>query len=367
MASPLVLVSNRVKNLDQYQQEYVDDLAPRLDYIEIAQQLGGEISGYNLFNSIWYSWGRKIEKSIKLDLIESIHTTFHLSRHNVVLSSSEKAAIPLAMFLSLVRRRMPHIVIAHHLSSINKIRLFRVWKLYHQFTHIICVCTAQADYAVKQLGIPPANVDFIYDKVDHLFFRPQTLDDGGDYVLAVGQEQRDYDTLLKALSGTPLKLVVVDSSPWSTHVTNLSPGKGVTVLKNISYVALRSLYAGARLVVTPLRPVNYAAGANAVLEAMAMAKPLIVSRTEGIRDYIIHGETGLFVPPLDDKMLQDSILSLWDDAKMQKRLGENARQIVEEKMNLDIYVNHVVRIVQESTLSPYAKHDSQEGKGLSLV
>ena len=347
MQVPLILVSDRIKTNEQSGSERLDDFAPRRDYVEIAQRLEGKLSGCNLSDAAWYHWTRQIEKRIKLDLVESIFAASECSKHNAVLSTSEKIAIPLAALLSVTKQKIPHTVIAHKLSSGLKTHLFRTLRLHKTFSHLICVCRAQADYAVNHLGVPKSRVDFVYDKVDHRFFHPSKVDTD-DYILAVGQEQRDYKTLLQAMSGTSLKCVVVASSPWSTSQVKIDEFEEVTVLSHIPYQEIRTLYARARLIVVPLFDVDYAAGVNAVLEAMAMAKPLILSRTRGITDYVVHNETGIYVSPGDAEELREVILSLWGQSKELDRLGANARQAVEERMNLDAYVHKVVQIMRKA-------------------
>jgi glycosyltransferase involved in cell wall biosynthesis len=238
-------------------------------------------------------------------------------------------------------------MIGHKLSSGYKLPLLRIAAQRKAFDHVICVCRAQADFAVDQLGVPAHAVDFVHDKVDHHFFRPlreQEL----DFVLVVGQEQRDYTTLLHALSGTGIKVVAVASSPWSTSSLDKSRLAEATVVSHIPYRELRNLYSQARLVVVPLFDVDYAAGVNTALEAMAMGKPLVVSRSQGITDYLVHGETGLYVAPGDAAELRGAVLSLWEHPQERLRLGSNARQAVEEGMNLDCYVERVAHIVRQA-------------------
>jgi glycosyltransferase involved in cell wall biosynthesis len=345
MGAPLILVSNYPPAPQRYSSECEEDITPRLDYMEIAQKLGGHVLGYGIFDSTWYKWALKTEKRIKLDFVEAFYSAARLKEHNLVLSASEKSAIPLAMLLSIGRQSVPHVVIGHKFSSGSKVRLFNAWKFYQNFTHIICVCRSQVSYVVNNLQYPESKVDFAYDKVDHHFFRPLMEVEQGNYILAVGQEQRDYGTLLKAVSGTDFRLVIVASSPWSSLPAKIDGTDAITILRNIPYQELRSLYAGARLIIVPLYDVDYAAGSNSVLEAMAMSKPLIVSHTSGIDDYVIPNETGIFVAPENPDELRDAILGLWNKRRACQRLGENARFAVEEKMNLDIYVNKIVRIV----------------------
>jgi glycosyltransferase involved in cell wall biosynthesis len=348
---PLVLVSQNVKPDEQDQTGRSDNLAPRRDYVEIARRLGGDLVGYDLFDTAWYRWARRMEQRLKLDFIESLSAVRQFSKHDVVLSTSEKVAIPLAALSQMMRREVPQVVIAHKLSSGSKTRLWKTWQLHRAFAQVICVCRAQADYAVHQLGLAPSQVSFIYDSVDHLFFRPSKIETE-PFILAVGQEQRDYTTLLQAVSGTGLKLVVVASSPWSSSRVDISEADHVTVLSHISYQALRDLYARARLIIVPLLNMDYSAGSNGVLEAMAMGKPVIVSHTRGITDYVTHGENGLYVSPGEPQELRETIRSLWEQPAERDRLGANARQAVQDKMNVDIYADRVVQIVRQAIAAP---------------
>lgn len=341
MTTPLILVSNRVSA------ESPAD-APRMDYLEITHALGGELMGYDLSDGAWYRRVRQIETKVKLDLVEAWTAARRSRQHSVIVSLSEKLALPLAVLLQ-TRPHVPHVVIGHKLSSGLKTRVFQTWKLHEQFDQLICVSRAQAKYAIHQLGMPAERVHFVYDKVDHVFFRPQPQVPEGDYILAVGQEQRDYQTLLRAVRDTGFKLIVVASSPWSTSEIDISAGHvQAEVRSRIPFTELRDLYAGAKMVVVPLFDVDYAAGVNAALEAMAMGKPLIISKTEGIEDYIVPGETGLYVTPGNADDLRSTIQSLWDVPVERQRLGTNARQVVDSGMNLDHYVQRVVEIVQRA-------------------
>lgn len=346
MQVPLILVCNSIKNSVEYHHDYSTDLAPRLDYIEIAHQLNGRLAGYNLFSTTWYRWAREIEKKVKIDFVESLFAAYNLSNHNLILSTSEKMAIPLAALFSLTKPRQPHVVIAHRLSGGRKTRLFQLWPLHQRFDHLICLSRLHADYALKQLGMPASKVTFIHHHVDQRFFHPLKVE-SEDYILAVGQEGRDYRTLLQATRGTGLKLVVVANSPWSTSRIELDEVGDTQVLSRIPYRELREVYAKARLVVLPLFGLDPADGITGMIEAMAMGKPLIVSRTTGVKDYVVDNETGVYVEPQNPEALRDAILSLWQQPAEQKRLGRNGRQAVEESMGLDMYVEKVVGIARK--------------------
>jgi glycosyltransferase involved in cell wall biosynthesis len=102
-------------------------------------------------------------------------------------------------------------------------------------------------------------------------------------------------------------------------------------------VALRDWYARAAIVVVPLLPNDFQAGVTTLLEAMAMGKAVVVSATEGQRDIVVDGQTGILVPPGDEASLRDVLRRLLADPAERARLGQNARCAVIEQFSLDRY------------------------------
>jgi glycosyltransferase involved in cell wall biosynthesis len=67
-----------------------------------------------------------------------------------------------------------------------------------------------------------------------------------------------------------------------------------------------------------------------VLEAMAAARPVIASAAGGLADIVLHGETGLLVPPGDAGALRAALAQLLAAPGLQARLGEAGRRRAEE-------------------------------------
>jgi glycosyltransferase involved in cell wall biosynthesis len=78
-----------------------------------------------------------------------------------------------------------------------------------------------------------------------------------------------------------------------------------------------------------------------VIEAMAMARPIVATSIDGVREQLRHNETGLLVPPADPKALAVAILNILDDQKTAERLGSEARKDAERIFNLKITVNEI--------------------------
>lgn len=64
---------------------------------------------------------------------------------------------------------------------------------------------------------------------------------------------------------------------------------------------------------------------NAVLEYMALAKPVVATDGGGTRELLVEGETGFLVPPRDATRLAERLTTLLDDAALRQRLGQAGR------------------------------------------
>ncbi len=63
-----------------------------------------------------------------------------------------------------------------------------------------------------------------------------------------------------------------------------------------------------------------------LLEAMAMAKPVVATRVGGIPEVVIHGQTGLLVPPWNSRFLAEGILFLLRNSHVAKQMGGKGRE-----------------------------------------
>lgn len=63
-----------------------------------------------------------------------------------------------------------------------------------------------------------------------------------------------------------------------------------------------------------------------VIEAAAMGVPTVGTDIYGLSDAVVHGETGLLVPPRNAKELASALGKLLADRPLQKRMGESAKR-----------------------------------------
>ena len=81
------------------------------------------------------------------------------------------------------------------------------------------------------------------------------------------------------------------------------------------------------------------------LEAAACAKPVIGSKSGGIADAVIDGDTGILVDPLNEDEIARAIIRVLQDEKLANRLGENGRKRVKNELNIDNFGDKLRKII----------------------
>ena len=81
-------------------------------------------------------------------------------------------------------------------------------------------------------------------------------------------------------------------------------------------------------------PSHAEAFGGVVIEAMAMGKPVVSSNCDGVLDIVLHGETGLQVPPRSPHALANAIGSLIQDETRSRELGMAGAQRARQCFNL---------------------------------
>jgi glycosyltransferase involved in cell wall biosynthesis len=80
------------------------------------------------------------------------------------------------------------------------------------------------------------------------------------------------------------------------------------------------------------------------LEGMAMAKPVVSSRIDGIEEQIDDGETGMLVPSWDANAIARAINRLINDRAFAENLGMKAREKVEKDFSVEKMISETQKI-----------------------
>ncbi len=83
---------------------------------------------------------------------------------------------------------------------------------------------------------------------------------------------------------------------------------------------------------------------SSILDAMASRLPVVATRTGGIPEVVVNGETGLLVPPKSPTALAKAILRIYGDRELGRRLGQKGYEVVHQKFSAEAMA---VRVIQE--------------------
>ncbi len=325
-------------------------LRPQADYRALAEAFGADLLDYARARQLTGQVGRWLERIGGPNLL--LAWACFRQRHNyrVIFTDGEQIGLPFALLCKLGgRKTFNHLMIVHILSVGKKMALLDHFGLQTYIDTFFVYSTWQKRFIEARWQVPAARVVHTSFMVDSHFFAPQrVIAHPRRMICAVGLEFRDYPTLMEAVRGLDVEVVIAAASPWSKRADSTQQATlpaNVTVRKFSQY-ELRQLYADSCFVVMPLYHVNFQAGVTAILEAMAMAKAVICSRTPGQTDVIEEGQTGLYVPTGDAQALRERIEFLLDNPALATQMGQAGRQRIETEMNLEHYTARLQQHVQ---------------------
>ncbi|MEM3906770.1 glycosyltransferase family 4 protein [Saccharolobus sp.] len=227
-------------------------------------------------------------------------------------------------------------------------------KAFHVAGRVICL-TKSDSFEIQKLGCPREKIRIVPNGVDVEKFKPckEIMDNvifwHGRFVPEKGLNYLIMALNLVVKEKPKVKLVMCGRGPMLPKILCLVKKFGLE--KNVVFKGcverdkLPSLLGSAQLYVLPSLKEGMP---YALLEAMSCGLPVVGSNIPGINDVIINGENGFLVPVKNSEALADAILTLLSDAKLRRKLGQNARKLIVEKYDWNKIVEKVEKVYYEA-------------------
>ncbi len=269
-------------------------------------------------------------------------------RHDVVISAHLRNALAVGLMKWLFGATRPRLMMVemrlddprHGLLWRLKIGLQRVG---YSKVDVMCVSARkECERYAARLRVPIQRFRFIPWHTNVL--DPARHGAKDNVILAAGRTGRDWRTLAEAVRGLGAATVVVCGKEDAAAIPF---PEGVSVLADIPYERYFDLLSRARIVLVPLEPHVYSSGQVVFLEAMALGKPIIVTRVLGTEDYITDGVNGLLVEPGDARQLRAAIERVLTDSELEASLAQSAVESVRRLHTLDKYLSALVKLAEE--------------------
>ena len=85
---------------------------------------------------------------------------------------------------------------------------------------------------------------------------------------------------------------------------------------------------------------------TAVLDAMALGKPVVATHSGGIPEIIHDGETGRLVAPANPEALAAGIVELLTHPERAKQMANQGRTVVRKKFSIETMVDKNIKVYQ---------------------
>lgn len=139
-------------------------------------------------------------------------------------------------------------------------------------------------------------------------------------------------------------LLVVGDGPYKKDLDIISRDLGLRTIfagwqaETAPYYALMDIFA---------LPSPFEGLPNAVLEAMAMEKPIVATDIGGIPDLVEDGENGFLVPAFDHKRMASALLDLVRDGDLRARMGHIGREKIKKSFSWDAIAPRVEQVYRD--------------------
>ena len=225
-------------------------------------------------------------------------------------------------------------------------------------------CTAANLRYLQSLSVRPKSVRLVYHGLDLSGFPPvpkrTATQPPALSLVSVGRavEKKGYGDLLHALADLrdlPWRLHHVGGGPLSKRLKEQAQRLGLEA--KITWHGLRDrefildLLTKADLFVLPSRITRSGDRdglPNVLMEAQAMAVPVLSTALDGITELVIHGETGWLVPEKDPAALAGGLWTLLEDPGLRMRLATAGARRVRKDFSANPGIDAVAALLNAS-------------------
>jgi glycosyltransferase involved in cell wall biosynthesis len=278
------------------------------------------------------------------------------NRADVVFSTVDTVGIPLMLLARAGRVRPPIVYAAIGLPE--RLRQLRSDRMRRLYASALGSCAAVVAYSRREADDierwvlkhgARARVEFAPFGVDPALFAPDGAAPATDVVSIGADPHRDFDLLLRVAGRMPdVGFRIVTSGDHARRLDGTP--RNVTVEVDLPFDAMRLRLGEARLVALPVRENSYSGATTVLLQAMALEKPVVVTRTSAIATGygLVDGENCRLVAPGDEEGFERALAGVLRDDLHSRALGVSARATVERELSWERYVGRIRALLEEA-------------------
>lgn len=324
---------------------------PRFGFLQLAEELGATVHtpGSHPVSAWDRLRARVYGRAEGWAMARALRT--QIRPGDVVCCIGEEVAFPIAVELGSGLRRagIRIATFVHNVGGPRSRLLMGLYGLRNRIALFIANNGPQTAVLRDRYGIPEAQRHQIAEQTDVRFFTPgpPTPGKARPVVASVGLEQRDYRTLAEATRDLDVDVRI---SGFSTDAAAQARAFPDTLPANMTqafyeWTDLVQLYRDAEVVAVSLFPCHYSAGVTTLLEGFACRRPVVVTRTDGLAEYL-DPATARITPQGDAAALRAAIGELLADPAAANSLAERGYRAARERYDSDRFVAELAGLVR---------------------
>lgn len=225
-------------------------------------------------------------------------------------------------------------------------------QLFDRAEAVAFVAQANLDSARRQIASPIANGIVVRNPVKGAMTTPPPFPRQGATVLVcparLEVRHKAQDVLIAALAQVrdrlpPVRVVLAGEGPDADHLARLADQRGVAdIVTQAGQVDRRHLFADAHALVLPSRSEGTPL---TLLEAMAAARPALVTAVGGSPDWVEDGESGWVARACTVADVAEALVRLGSDHGRLAAMGERARALWDARAGRagsDVVLDHLI-------------------------
>jgi glycosyltransferase involved in cell wall biosynthesis len=281
------------------------------------------------------------------------------NRADVVLSTVDTVGIPLVLLGKAGRVRPPLVYVAIGLPErLQQLRSERMRRLYASALGRTVAVVAYSEHEADELQSFMAaygastRVEFVRFGVDEHAFATSLVPPAVDVVMAGADPHRDVDLFVGLAAEMPNRSFRLVTTSERARV--LAAPSNLEVELDIPFDAMKSRLEEARVVALPVLDNSYSGATTVLLQAMALGKPVVVTRTKAIATGygLVDGENCRLVEPGDADGFGRALAAVIRDEWHARSLGARARRTVEASLTWELYVDRIEAILRDACGAP---------------
>ena len=267
------------------------------------------------------------------------------SRVDCIITCFPQLALAAAALLSVTDRSRPRLIAWHfNVGSLsNEWKGYLAGQVLSRVDRFVVHARGEINNYAKWLRVGEKKFSFVpLQRGSFDDAKPSPIQK--PYIVSMGSASRDYQTLVKAVCGTGIKIVIIAKKKL---LDGLPEHPDLLKLGNLTAEECRSILAGAELSIVPIMATDSASGQVTFITSMTMGIPTVATRCIGTVDYIEDGKTGVLVPPGDAATLRVAIESLWRDELLRSRIGLAGRVHARGHFSDEAAGRHLAQVIDE--------------------